>query len=314
MFGLGCVASWRYLHLRPFDVQLAAGVVLHQGALAEVATGEGKTLIAVLPAALNALAGKGVHVATVNDYLARRDCEWTAPVHNALGLTVGVLQQKMSDEDRAHAYKADITYGTASEFGFDFLRDRLKVKSQIQSGHAVLAPLDRARQLPTAARSRRCSAPITTPSSTRPTTFSSTRPARRSSSACRHAWPGPRKASSTTGPTSSAKAMVRDEHFYLDEKKQKVELTDKGRELIRYSNPPFGEHSHAMDKLHEHVERAIHANHRYRLDQHYMVDKRQGGHHRRIHRPASARSPLAEGLAPGGRGQGGRPDHGDGGR
>ena len=86
--------------------------------------------------------------------------------------------------------------------------------------------------------------------------------------------------------------MVRDTHFYLDEKKQKVELTDEGRQLIRYSNPPFGEHSHAMDKLHEHVERAIHANHRFRLDQHYMIHGRQDRHHRRKHRPAHARPPV----------------------
>src|SRR6185369_16428933 len=98
------VASWRQLRLRPFDVQLAAGVVIHRGALAEVATGEGKTLIATLPAALNALEGKGVHVTTVNDYLARRDAEWTGAVYTAVGLTVGVIQQQMSDQDRSAAY------------------------------------------------------------------------------------------------------------------------------------------------------------------------------------------------------------------
>src|SRR6185503_9598140 len=107
---------------------LAAGVVLHKGALAEVATGEGKTLVATMPAALNAFVGKGVHVTTVNDYLAQRDADWTARIYNALGLTVGVLQQRMNDDARKAAYQSDITYGTASEFGFDFLRDRLKIK------------------------------------------------------------------------------------------------------------------------------------------------------------------------------------------
>ena len=126
-FGLVCVAAWRFLSMRPFDVQLAAGVVMHQGGLAELATGEGKTLCASLPVFLNALEGKGVHVTTVNDYLARRDAELMGPIYTGLGLTVGVLQQQMGEQDRAKAYRCDITYGTSSEFGFDFLRDRLKV-------------------------------------------------------------------------------------------------------------------------------------------------------------------------------------------
>src|SRR5262249_46610622 len=116
VFALVCVASVRNTGLRPFDVQLAGGVVMHRSALAELATGEGKTLAAPLPATLNALLGKGVHVTTVNDYLARRDAEWTGAIYNALGVTVGVLQQQMGEQDRARAYKCDITYGTASEF------------------------------------------------------------------------------------------------------------------------------------------------------------------------------------------------------
>src|SRR5262249_33956039 len=99
VFGLAGVAGWRALGVRPYDVQIAAGIVLHQGALAEVATGEGKTLVATLPAALNALQGKGVHVTTVNDYLAKRDAEWTGKVYSMLGLSVGCLQMKMSDEE-----------------------------------------------------------------------------------------------------------------------------------------------------------------------------------------------------------------------
>src|SRR4051812_48185505 len=126
-YGAVCVAAKRRLGMRPFDVQLAAGVVLHQQALAELATGEGKTLVASLPTFLNALEGKGVHVTTVNDYLARRDAEWMSPVYEALGLSVGILQMQMGEQDRSRAYRSDITYGTASEFGFDFLRDRLKV-------------------------------------------------------------------------------------------------------------------------------------------------------------------------------------------
>jgi len=119
-------ASRRTIGLRHFDVQLAGGIVLHEGRIAEMATGEGKTLVATLPAYLNALLGKGVHVVTVNDYLARRDREWMGPVYEFLGLTLGVIQHDMSDAERREAYACDITYGTNNEFGFDYLRDNMK--------------------------------------------------------------------------------------------------------------------------------------------------------------------------------------------
>ncbi|MDP2940961.1 MAG: preprotein translocase subunit SecA [Candidatus Omnitrophota bacterium] len=119
-------ASRRAIGLRHFDVQIAGGVVLHEGRIAEMATGEGKTLVATLPAYLNALLGRGVHIVTVNDYLARRDCEWMGPIFEFLGLSVGVIQHEMSDEQRKAAYACDITYGTNNEFGFDYLRDNMK--------------------------------------------------------------------------------------------------------------------------------------------------------------------------------------------
>jgi len=118
-------ASKRTLGLRHFDVQLMGGIVLHQGKIAEMKTGEGKTLVATLPVYLNALAGKGVHVVTVNDYLAKRDAEWMGPIYRYLGLTVGYLQNNMEQEERKKMYQADITYGTNSEFGFDYLRDNM---------------------------------------------------------------------------------------------------------------------------------------------------------------------------------------------
>lgn len=118
-------ASKRVLGLRPFDVQLIGGMVLHKGEIAEMRTGEGKTLVAVLPAYLNALTGRGVHVVTVNDYLARRDCEWVGQVPRFLGLKVGLIQQKMTSEERRENYLCDITYVTNSELGFDYLRDNL---------------------------------------------------------------------------------------------------------------------------------------------------------------------------------------------
>ena len=119
-------ASRRVLGLRHYDVQLIGGMVLHSGAIAEMMTGEGKTLVATLPAYLNALAGKGVHVVTVNDYLARRDMEWMGPLYMSLGLTVGSIQSNMSTADRQAAYSCDITYGTNNEFGFDYLRDNMR--------------------------------------------------------------------------------------------------------------------------------------------------------------------------------------------
>lgn len=118
-------ASKRVLGLRPFDVQLIGGMVLHKGEIAEMRTGEGKTLVAILPAYLNALSGKGVHIVTVNDYLARRDCEWVGQVPRFLGLKVGLIQQSMTSEQRRENYLCDITYVTNSELGFDFLRDNL---------------------------------------------------------------------------------------------------------------------------------------------------------------------------------------------
>ncbi len=271
VFGLVCVAALRNLKMRPYDVQLAAGVVLHYTAVAEVSTGEGKTLVATAPVALNALTGRGVHVTTTNDYLAKRDGENMSLVYNALGLTVGVLQQKMEDDQRKAAYAADITYGTASEFGFDFLRDRLKVADEkgealpfwspwtqngtfnkpmdpkVQRGHHF-ALVDEADN-------------IFIDDAKTPLIIGG--PSRDAM---------PEEAVPYVWADDVAQAMVPNQHFMLDQKKHKIELTEDGRQLVRYSNPPVGEHSHAMDKLHEHVERALHARFRFRRDQHYMVD------------------------------------------
>jgi preprotein translocase subunit SecA len=271
-FGAVCVAAQRTIQLRPFDVQLAAGVVIHHGGLAEVGTGEGKTLVAAMPACLNALQGKGVHVTTVNDYLAKRDAEWIGPIYSALGITVGVLQMKMPDEERARAYRCDITYGVASEFGFDFLRDRLKVAgdkgqnapfwSAWTSNGQYSRPLD-----PKVQREHHYAlvdeadnifidearTPLIISGMTRQAT--------------------PEEQVVYLWSDKLAKDMARDKHYRIDEKKQKVELMEEGKALARWSNPPVGPHSHAMDKLHEHIERAIQAHHRFRLDQHYMIEK-----------------------------------------
>jgi preprotein translocase subunit SecA len=273
-FGLACVAAKRETGMRPFDVQLAAGAVMHNGALAELVTGEGKTLTACMPVFLNALLGKGVHVTTVNDYLARRDAELMGPVYRALGLSVGCIQMQMGEQDRQQAYRSDITYGTASEFGFDFLRDRLKVagaKGQekpfwsawqpgvvgpsaedlyTQRGHHY-ALVDEADNI----FIDEARTPLIIAGPTRVATEAEALPFR---------W-----------ADDLARRMQLDKHFSFDMKKQKLELTDEGRAVARYANPPtvgVGSDSLAMDKLHEKIEQALHAHYRFRLDQHYMVD------------------------------------------
>src|SRR5215471_9986324 len=136
-------ASIRALGMRPFDVQLIGGMVLHQGKISEMKTGEGKTLVATMPVYLNALPARGVHVVTVNDYLARRDADWMGKVYRFLGLTVGCIQNSLTDEERQKAYGSDVTYGTNNEFGFDYLRDNMKfeLESMVQRGH-VFAIVD----------------------------------------------------------------------------------------------------------------------------------------------------------------------------
>ena len=131
-------AADRVLGMRPYPVQLVGGIVLHQGRIAEMKTGEGKTLVATLPAYLNALTGEGVHIVTVNDYLAKRDSEWMGKVHRFMGLTVGLIIHDMTKEQRQKAYQADITYGTNNEMGFDYLRDNMAIyaNEQVQRGHS----------------------------------------------------------------------------------------------------------------------------------------------------------------------------------
>ena len=131
-------AAWRVLGMRPYRVQLIGGIILHQGRIAEMKTGEGKTLVAILPAYLNALKGEGVHIVTVNDYLAKRDSEWMGKVYRFMGLSVGLIIHDMSPDDRRKAYASDITYCTNNELGFDYLRDNMALykKDQVQRGHS----------------------------------------------------------------------------------------------------------------------------------------------------------------------------------
>ncbi len=142
-FALVREASVRSLEMRHFDVQLVGGIALHNGTIAEMKTGEGKTLMSTLPAYLNALSGKGVHIVTVNDYLAKRDAEWMAQLYNFLGLSVGVILHDMSSQERKDAYASDITYGTNNEFGFDYLRDNMKFEQEdLAQGNLNFAIVD----------------------------------------------------------------------------------------------------------------------------------------------------------------------------
>jgi preprotein translocase subunit SecA len=142
-FALVREASVRILEMRHFDVQLIGGIALHQGTIAEMKTGEGKTLMSTLPAYLNAISGKGVHIITVNDYLARRDADWMAKIYNFLGMSVGVVLHDMDDQERKQAYGADISYGTNNEFGFDYLRDNMKFEQEnLAQGNLNFAIVD----------------------------------------------------------------------------------------------------------------------------------------------------------------------------
>jgi preprotein translocase subunit SecA len=270
-FGLVSVAIQRALGIRPFDVQLAAGAVMHYGGLVELATGEGKTVTASAPTFLNALVGKGVHVTTVNDYLAKRDAEWIGPVYEKLGLTVGCLQQKMDDATRTAAYKSDVTYGTASEFGFDFLRDRLKLRGGQAQAAPFWAPFmpggTPAKLDPRVQRELHYAIVDEADSifvDEAKTPLIIANPTRLAE---------PDEQVVFVWADGIARQMKRDEHFTLNLKKDKIEITDPGRYLVRYSNPPTGKHAKALDKLLESVEKALHAHYRFTRDQHYMISK-----------------------------------------
>ncbi len=270
-FGLACAAIRRQHGYQPFDVQLAAGVIMHYGGLVELATGEGKTLCAVAPTFLNALVGKGVHVTTVNDYLAKRDAEEMGPVHRLLGMTVGCLQQKMQDGERQAQYKCDITYGTASEFGFDFLRDRMKLRG----GQATNAPFwsgwtgGSAKDDPRVQRGLHFAIvdeadSIFIDEGRTPLIIANPTRAATEEEQVVYLW-----------ADRVAQELKLTVDYKVDLKKEKIELTDEGRQRVRYSNPPTGEHATAMDKMIEAMEKALQARYRFTKDHHYMVSPEQ---------------------------------------
>ncbi len=268
-FALTTVAIRRVFGYQLFDVQLAAGIVMHYGGLVELATGEGKTLCAISPAYLNALIGKGVHVTTVNDYLAKRDAAEVTGVFNLLGMEVGCIQQKMEDGDRTQQYRCDVTYGTAAEFGFDFLRDRLKLRG----GQASVAPF----WAPWVGAANKAD-----PRVQRPLYYAivdeadsifvdEARTPLIIANPTRDATPEEQVVYRWADVV--AKQMNMNEHFRLDLRKDKIEILDAGRQLVRYANPPTGANAEAMDKLLEQIEKSLHGYHRFAKDHHYMINQ-----------------------------------------
>jgi preprotein translocase subunit SecA len=251
-------AGRRVLNMRHFDVQLIGGMVLHQGTIAEMKTGEGKTLVATLPVYLNALSGRGVHVVTVNDYLAKRDSEWMGKLYRFLGLTVGVIVHDLDDDERRAAYAADVTYGTNNEFGFDYLRDNMKfdITDCVQRGHnfAIVDEVDSI--LIDEART-----PLIISGASEESTDKYYRVNR--------IIPKLEKGEEIEGPPGEPATLTGD--FVVDEKHRNITVTDEGWEkveqLLGIGNIADPENW----PLKHHVETAIKAHALYRKDVEYVI-------------------------------------------
>ncbi len=248
----------RVLNMRHFDVQLIGGMVLHQGKIAEMKTGEGKTLVATLPVYLNALSGRGVHVVTVNDYLAKRDSEWMGKLYTFLGLTVGVIVHDLDDQQRRDAYAADVTYGTNNEFGFDYLRDNMKfdLHDCVQRGHnfAIVDEVDSI--LIDEART-----PLIISGASEESTDKYARVNR--------IIPKLEKGEEIEGPPGEPAELTGD--YVIDEKHRNITVSDEGwekvEELLGIGNIADPENW----ALKHHVETAIKAHALYRRDVEYVV-------------------------------------------
>ncbi len=258
-------ASRRTLGMRHFDAQMIGGITLHEGRIAEMRTGEGKTLAATLPAYLNALTGKGVHVVTVNDYLARRDADWMRPVFAALGMTVGVIQSRQDGAAKHEAYQADITYGTNNEFGFDYLRDNMAFtqRDRFQRGrhYAIVDEVDS----------------ILIDEARTPLIISG--PAEGSTDLYLKINALAPKLKRQVGTEDDPDGITEPGDFVVDEKNRQIELTESGhelveRELVRFGLLQEGDSLYAATNLGllHHVHAALHAHNLFRRDVDYMVD------------------------------------------
>ena len=241
-------AAGRVLGMRHYRVQLIGGMVLHQGRIAEMKTGEGKTLVATLPAYLNALSGKGVHVVTVNDYLARRDSEWMGKVHRFLGLTVGLIVSDMESDERRAAYACDITYGTNNELGFDYLRDNMvnRVERLVQRGHhfAIVDEVDS----------------ILIDEARTPLIISGQ---------------GEKSTDLYEKADAVAKGLKRDEHFTIEEKKKAIVLTDEGAARVEKAFGIENINDPENAAINHHIQSALRANFLMKRDVDYVVQNGQ---------------------------------------
>ncbi|MBE5796268.1 MAG: preprotein translocase subunit SecA [Clostridiales bacterium] len=241
-------AAWRVLGMRHYRVQLIGGLVLHQGRIAEMKTGEGKTLVATLPAYLNALSGKGVHIVTVNDYLARRDSEWMGKVHRFLGLTVGLIVHDLEPEERRAAYACDITYGTNNELGFDYLRDNMVIRRSelVQRGHhfAVVDEVDS----------------ILIDEARTPLIISGQ---------------GDKSTDLYEKADAVVRGLKRDEHFTIEEKKKAIVLTDEGAQRVEKAFNIDNINDAENAELNHHVQSALRANFIMKRDVDYVVQNGQ---------------------------------------
>jgi len=267
-FALVREAGQRVLGMRHYDVQVLGGIAMHAGSIAEMQTGEGKTLTATLPLYLNALLGKGTHLATANDYLAKRDAEWMRPIYLALGMKVGIVQAQMPQPQRREAYASDVTYGTAKEFGFDFLRDRLLMR-QIDEGHSDLfgsmlglneganeKPVQRGHYFMLVDEADS----ILIDEARTPLVIS--------------ALPGEEEKIAVAAYSWAAEAepqFIEDKHYEYDHKKRAVELNAAGRRLVRELSKPKELNSSGMYEIYEYIERAIKVAREMIRDRHYVI-------------------------------------------
>ncbi|HKI80288.1 MAG TPA: DEAD/DEAH box helicase, partial [Pseudodesulfovibrio sp.] len=243
--------------MRHFDVQLIGGIVLHQGKISEMKTGEGKTLVATLAVVLNALSGKGVHVVTVNDYLASRDAEWMGQLYNFLGLTYGVIVHGLTDQERQEAYAADITYGTNNEFGFDYLRDNMKFyKEQLVQRPLNFAIVDEVDS-------------ILIDEARTPLIISG--PGEKSSGLYRRVDAIVPKLVKSSPMDPEDKEAVPDGDFVLDEKTKSITLTDAGVEKIEELLDVDNLFDPQNISLQHHVLQAVKAHHCFLKDVEYIV-------------------------------------------
>ena len=261
-------AGRRTLNMRHFDVQILGGIAMHNRSIVEMQTGEGKTLTATLPVYLNALTGRGVQLATVNDYLARRDAEWMGPIYDLLGMSVGVIESQMSQPARRKAYACDVTYGTAKEFGFDFLRDRLLLR-RINEGLADFLGGMLGQQGPSAEEPVQRGANFVVVDEADSILIDEAR-----TPLIISALPTEEEKIAVECYRWSAKVADQfedEEHYDYDHEKQSVELTAAGRQLVRTLTKPPAMDSVGMFTIYEYIERAIKVNRAFTLDRQYVV-------------------------------------------